>query len=42
VIRQEQRIAVIDDHHLIAEFTLTRGRRYQSANKHAKQVSAKS
>ena len=42
VIRQEQRIVVIDDHHLIAEFSLTRGRRYQSANKHAKKVSAKS
>jgi transposase InsO family protein len=42
VVRQDQRIVVINDHHLIAEFTLTRGRRYQSANKHAKQVSAKS
>lgn len=42
VIRQDQRLAVIDDHHLIAEFTVIRGRRYQSANKHAKQVSAKS
>ena len=42
VIRQEQRIVVIDDHHLIAEFSLTRGRRYQSANKPANKVSAKS
>jgi transposase InsO family protein len=42
VIRQGPRIAVINDHHLIADFVLTRGHRYQSANKHAKQVSAKS
>lgn len=42
VIRQDQRMAVIDEHHLIAEFTLARGRRYQSANNSAKQVSAKS
>ena len=42
VIRQGQRIAVIDDHHLIAELQVARGRRYQSANKHAKQVTAKS
>lgn len=41
VIRQGQRIAIIDDHHLIANLVLVRGSRYQSANR-ATMVSAKS
>ncbi len=42
MIRQDQRITVIHHDRLIAEIDLKRGLRYQSANPHGRQVSAKS
>lgn len=42
VIRQDQHLIVIHHDRLIAEHTLTRGIRYQSANQTSKNVSAKS